>query len=53
MEHPIKMDDLGVPLFSETAIYLSIIYLRIYLNMTLVSVVVVFFPVLTRLFWKW
>ena len=21
MEHPIKMDDLGVPLFSETSIY--------------------------------
>ena len=23
MEHPIKMDDLGVPLFSETAIYVN------------------------------
>ena len=24
MEHPIKMDDLGVPLFSETPIYLDL-----------------------------
>ena len=23
MENPIKMDDLGVPLFSETAIYIN------------------------------
>ena len=25
MEHPIKMDDLGVPLFSETSKYVSCI----------------------------
>ena len=24
MENPIKMDDLGVPLFSETSIYLDL-----------------------------
>ena len=30
MENPIKMDDLGVPLFSETPIYL---YIFIYLYM--------------------
>ena len=28
MENPIKMDDLGVPLFSETSIY---IYIYIYI----------------------
>ena len=27
MENPIKMDDLGVPLFSETPIYIYIIYI--------------------------
>ena len=26
MEHPIKMDDLGVPLFSETSIYTQLIF---------------------------
>ena len=31
MENPIKMDDLGVPLFSETSIYVDIyIYIYIY-----------------------
>ena len=25
MENPIKMDDLGVPLFSETSIYVSLL----------------------------
>ena len=29
MENPIKMDDLGVPLFSETSIYIYI-YIHIY-----------------------
>ena len=28
MENPIKMDDLGVPLFSETSIYDIIIYIH-------------------------
>ena len=26
MENPIKMDDLGVPLFSETSIYLFVFF---------------------------
>ena len=29
MENPIKMDDLGVPLFSETSIYLKCILVHI------------------------
>ena len=28
MENPIKMDDLGVPLFSETSIYLLVLFFR-------------------------
>ena len=31
MENPIKMDDLGVPLFSETSIYVDI-YIYIYIQ---------------------
>ena len=31
MENPIKMDDLGVPLFSETPIYIHI-YIYIYIS---------------------
>ena len=32
MENPIKMDDLGVPLFSETSIYINqyIIYIEVW-----------------------
>ena len=30
MENPIKMDDLGVPLFSETSIYIYIHCLYVY-----------------------
>ena len=28
MENPIKMDDLGVPVFSETSIYIDMIYIH-------------------------
>ena len=28
MENPIKMDDLGVPLFSETSIYMFVFYIQ-------------------------
>ena len=33
MENPIKMDDLGVPLFSETSMYMYIdIYIYLYIH---------------------
>ena len=31
MENPIKMDDLGVPLFSETSFYIYIYYKYVYI----------------------
>ena len=33
MENPIKMDDSGVPLFSETSIYIIDMYMRIFASM--------------------
>ena len=41
MENPIKMEDLGVPLFSETSIYIYniYIYISIYLHLQLIIMV--------------
>ena len=34
MENPIKMDDLGVPLFSETAIWMNVSFLLFFQLLT-------------------
>ena len=35
VEIPIKMDDLGVPLFSETSIYVCIVYICRYVHINI------------------
>ena len=37
MENPIKMDDLGVPLFSETPIFLTVNYMKGKVTSTVIS----------------
>ena len=47
MENPIKMDDLGVPLFLETPIY---IYIYIFVNMC-VSIIATIHDLLSNVGW--
>ena len=50
MENRIKMDDLGVPLFSETSIYIYYIYTH---NRVVIKSSVLFFtPSLRQLLWS-